>query len=168
MSRTFIATNSFSRKRVCFSGPFRDCLTTNLLLYNPRKLRVFNFLCSRCDLFFKSFQLPSLKFLEPLSTQITILFKPLHFQTRYLQNLFKVCASNTLFTFPFKIMQKFSSGSWKLGIFWKWVEVLCFREYFFKNFDWAVSHLLFVHLCWPIVAVWACIQAFFTVFLHCS
>ena len=118
--------------------------------------------------FFKSFQLPSLKSLEPVSTQITILFKPLHFQTRYMQNLFKVCASNTLFIFPLKIMQKFSSGLWKLGIFRKWVEVLCFPEYFFKIFDWVVSHLLFVHLCWPIVAVWACIQVFFTVFLHCS
>ena len=158
VSHTFIATNSFSRKCVCFSGPFHDCLVTNSLLYNPQKSCVFVFFfCSRCDLFFKSFQLPSLKSLEPLSTQITILFKPPHFQTRYLQNLFKVCASNTLFIFPLKIMQKFSSGSWKLGIFRKWVEVLRFREFFFLIFDWAMSHLLFGHLCWPIVAVWACI-----------
>ena len=168
MSRAFIATNSFSRKRVCFSGPFRDCLTTNLLLYNPQKLRVFNFLCSRCDLFFKSFQLPSLKSLEPLSTQITIYSNPFIFK----QDICKISSRYVLLTpffiFPLKIMQKFSSGSWKLGIFRKWVEVLRFREFFFKIFDWVMSHLLFGHLCWPIVAVWACIQAFFTVFLHCS
>ena len=104
VSRTFIATNSFSRKRVCFSGPFRDCLTTNLLLYNPRKLRVFNFLCSRCDLFFKSFQLPSLKSLEPLSTQITIYSNPFIFK----QDICKISSRYVLLTpffiFPLKIM----------------------------------------------------------------
>ena len=161
MSHTFIATNSFSRKRVCFSGPFCDCLATNSLLYNRRKSRVFSFLCSRCDLFFKSFQLPSLKFLEPLSTQITILFKPLHFQTRYLQNLFKVCASNTLFTFPFKIMQKFSSGSWKLGIFWNGLRFFVFVNIFLK---------ILIGLC-PICCLCICVGPlwqFELVFRHFS
>ena len=131
MSRTFIATNSFSRKRVCFSGPFYDCLATNSLLYNRRKSRVFSFLCSRCDLFFKSFQLPSLKFLEPLSTQITILFKPLHFQTRYLQNLFKVCASNTFFlSFLLRLCRSLAQGYENWGFFENGLRFFVFMNIF--------------------------------------
>ena len=56
------------------------------------------------------------------------------------------------FIFPLKIMQKFSSGSWKLGIFRKWVEVLRFREFFFFNF-W-LGYVTFV--------VWASVLA------HCG
>ena len=130
----------------------------------------FRFFCSRCDLFFKSFQLPSLKSLEPLSTQITILFKPLHFQTRYLQNLFKVCASNTLFIFPLKIMQKFSSRLWKLGVFRKWVEVLRFHEYFFKFFDWVVVCASLLAHCGSLslyLGIFHCVLALFIVRMPC-
>ena len=42
LSRAQFATNSFSRKHLCFSGSFHNCFATNSLLPNPRKMRVFS------------------------------------------------------------------------------------------------------------------------------
>ena len=81
------------------------------------------------------------------------------------QDICKISSSNVLLTpffiFPLKIMQKFSSRSWKLGIFRKWVEVLHFREYFFK---------IFIGLC-PICCLCICVGPlwqFELVFRHFS
>ena len=168
VSHTFIATNSFSQKCVCFSGPFHNCLVTNSLLYNPQKLCVFVFFVADVTCFSNHFNFPRSSLSNLFPPKSLFYSNPFIFK----QDICKISSRYVLLTpffiFPLKIMQKFSSRLWKLGIFRKWVEVLRFHEYFLKFFDWVVSHLLFVHLCWPIVAVWACIQAFFTVFLHCS
>ena len=42
--RDCLVTNSFSQKHLCFSGSFRDCFMTYLLLPSPRKTRVFFFM----------------------------------------------------------------------------------------------------------------------------
>ena len=56
---------------------------------------------------------------------------------------------------------KFMLRVLKIGDFWKLGWISFSSDCFFKIFDWAVSHLLFVHLCWPLVAIWSCIKAFF-------
>ena len=56
----------------------------------------------------------------------------------------------------------------KIGDFRKLGWISFSSEYFFKIFEWAVSHLLFVHLRWPLVAIWSCIEAFFHMFMHFS
>ena len=76
---------------------------------------------------FKHFSFPSHKSLEPVSSQITMSFKPHHFQAKSVQNLFKVCVSNTIFIFYFRIMQNLCLGFWKLG----WVSYFLWKLFNF-------------------------------------
>ena len=92
-------------------------------------MRVYSFYVADITVF-KHLSLPSHKSLEPLSTQITISLKPHHFQAKSLQNLFKVCVSNTIFIFYFWIMQNLCLGFWKLGTFQNWVGILIFVKIF--------------------------------------
>ena len=61
--------------------------------------------------FFKHLDISlALTLFEPLSTQITISFKPHHFQAKSLQIPLKVYVSNTIFIFYFRIMQNLCLG----------------------------------------------------------
>ena len=76
-----------------------------------REKCVFSVLYSRYDSFFKHLDISlALTLFELFSTQITISFKPHHFQAKSLQSPLKVCVSNTFFIFYFRIMQNMCLG----------------------------------------------------------
>ena len=149
MSRTFIATNSFSRKCVCFSGPFHDCLVTNSLLYNPRKSCVFVFFVADVTCFSNHFNFPrsSLSNLFPpksLFYSNLLIFK---------QDIYKISSRYVLLTpflsFLLRLCRSLAQGYENWGFFENGLRFFVFMN-IFLNF---LIGLLFVHLCWPIVAV---------------
>ena len=83
------------------------------------------------------------------------------FSTKSFQGMYFLHYSHLLFLDYAEFMLE-NWGFSKIGLdfFFQWI--------FFKIFDWTVSHLLFVHLCWPLVAIWSCIEAFFHMFMHFS
>ena len=79
----------------------RDFLVTASLLSNPRKTRVFSFLCSRCDRFSNTLISLAKPLFEPFSTQNYFYSNPIIFKHKPLQNHFKVCFSKHFFLFSF-------------------------------------------------------------------
>ena len=153
--------NNFSRTHLCFSGSSNDFLATVSLLSNLRKTRVFNFYVANVTVF-QIFSLPSHKSLKPLSTQITISFKPHHFQAKSLQNLFKVCISNIIFIFYFRIMQNLCLGFWKLGILENWVGF----PIFVKIFSCAWLGLVPFGVCASVLAPCGSSNMYWGIFFH--
>ena len=124
--------------------------------------------------FFKHLDISlALTLFEPFSTQITISFKPHHFQAKSLQNLFKVRVSNTIFIFYFQIIQNLWSRFWKLGIFENWVGFPIFA----KNFSISLLGLVPFEVCVSVLdpcgnlnLYWGMfhhVHAFFIVFINC-
>ena len=138
--------------------------TTYLLRPNPRKTRAFSLNVADVTCF-KHFSFPSHKSPKPVSTQITISFKPYHFQEKSLQNLFKVCVSNTIFIFYFRIMHNLCFRFWKLGIFENWVGIPIFVKKFSISWLGLIPFDVCVSALAP-VAFWTCIEACFIMFMY--
>ena len=87
------------------------------------------------------------------------------FSTKSFQGMYFLHYSHLLFSDYAEFMLRVL----KIGDFRKlgWISFSS-EFFFFKIFDWDVSHFLFVHLCWPLVAIWSCIEAFFHMFMYFS
>ena len=123
---------------------------------NPRKTRIFNFKGLMWQIFIHtwvaSFHLPRASF-NPKSYFTK---KPNQISK---ENFFKYVLRYvyTIFSLYFlRLCRKFLGFSW-IGYFRKRVGNLWFCDFFFNIFDWALSHLSCLCLCWPHVAILTCI-----------
>ena len=86
------------------------------------------------------------------------------FSTKSFQGMYFLHYSHLFFLdyaeFMLRVLKIVEFSKTVLDFFFQWI--------FFKIFDWVVSHLLFVHLCWTLVVIWSCIEAFFHMFMHFS
>ena len=132
MSHTFIATNSFSRKCVCFSGPFHDCLVTNSLLYNPQKLCVFVFFVADVTCFSNHFNFPY--------SSLSNLFPPksLFYSNLFIfkQDIYKISSRYVLLTpflsFLLRLCRSLAQGYENWGFFENGLRFFVFMNIFLK------------------------------------
>ena len=125
--------------------------------------------------FFKHLDISlALTLFEPFSTQITISFKPHHFQAKSLQSLLKVCVSNTICHLLFSDYADSMLRVLKNGDFRKFGWVSKFCEIFFNSLI-GLSSIWCLCICvgplWQFELVLrhvsSCSCIFFIVFINC-
>ena len=113
--------------------------------------RVFQFLCSRCDIFSKLLTFLALPLSNLSQPKINFLSNPFNSKLVFCDFNLKVCFLKHFSFCLSQIMQKNQLGFSKLGIFRKWVEVLNFCENFSKIL---IGLSPICHLCICVGPLW--------------